>query len=89
MDLTIGLQSMKHLFSFPFHDPRWKNKLLIGAGLIFVGFFIPVISPGCRWLAIWPRWCGPGRTTKMPPGCPNGRIGTRCLWMGRGCFCQG
>jgi hypothetical protein len=34
---------MKDLFVFPFRDPNWKNKLLIGSGISFLGMFIPLI----------------------------------------------
>lgn len=43
MDLNISMNSLKHLFSFPFHDPRWKEKFLIGTGLCAAGFFIPLL----------------------------------------------
>jgi len=43
MNLAISMQSLKNVFRFPFHDPRWKIKFLIGAGLAFAGSIIPII----------------------------------------------
>lgn len=43
MNTPSSLQAMKRLFSFPFSDPDWKNKFLIGSGLSFGGFIIPIL----------------------------------------------
>ena len=43
MDLRYSLQSSKDLFTFPFRDPRWKEKFLIGSGLTLAGSFIPIV----------------------------------------------
>jgi hypothetical protein len=46
MAQSFTLQSLTTLFSFPFKDPRWKAKCLVGVGLTFVSFltlFIPFI----------------------------------------------
>lgn len=43
MDISISMQALKNLFSFPFRDPDWKNKFLIGSALAFAGMVIPVI----------------------------------------------
>jgi hypothetical protein len=45
MATTFSTASMRKVFSFPFADPHWKRKFLIGIGLIFSGFIIPIL-PG-------------------------------------------
>lgn len=37
---TAGLQA---ILTFPFKDPRWKEKLLVGSLLGFAGFIVPVL----------------------------------------------
>lgn len=49
MDLSLSTHSVKNLLSFPFHDPEWKSKFLIGAAVSFAGVVVPVVP----WLAIW------------------------------------
>lgn len=34
---------IKQVFTFPFQDEKWKNKLLIGLAVILAGFIIPVV----------------------------------------------
>lgn len=43
MNTPSSLQAVKRLFSFPFSDPDWKNKFLIGSGLAFGSFVIPIL----------------------------------------------
>jgi Protein of unknown function (DUF4013) len=43
MDLSASTRAIKNLFSFPFQDPAWKNKFLIGCGVSLAGIIIPVI----------------------------------------------
>ena len=43
MNTPSSLQAVKRLFSFPFADPDWKNKFLIGSGLLFGSFVIPLL----------------------------------------------
>lgn len=43
MNLNASMQSFKDLFRFPFRDPRWQGKLLIGSLLALAGTVIPVI----------------------------------------------
>jgi len=38
MSQSFTTQSLTTLFSFPFKDPRWKEKFLIGIALTFIGF---------------------------------------------------
>lgn len=40
---TFTSDSLKALFAYPFQDPNWKTKLLIGSGLTLAGFIIPLI----------------------------------------------
>lgn len=35
--------SLQDLFSFPFKDPDWKNKFLIGSLISLAGYIIPII----------------------------------------------
>ena len=43
MSQKTTTQSIKAAFTYPFEDPNWKNKLLIGFGLNLAGFIIPLI----------------------------------------------
>jgi hypothetical protein len=43
MNTLNGLNAIQDLFSFPFRDAQWKNKLLIGSALMFGGTIIPVL----------------------------------------------
>lgn len=43
MDLSISMAALKNVFRFPFRDPKWSNKLLVGAALFFAGFIIPLV----------------------------------------------
>jgi hypothetical protein len=49
MDLSLSLHAIRDLFSFPFKDPRWVSKFLIGTGILLAGFVIPVLP----WLIVW------------------------------------
>jgi hypothetical protein len=42
---TFSTSSIRKVFSFPFADPHWKSKLLIGMGILFASFIIPIL-PG-------------------------------------------
>ena len=42
-------EDLQHLFTFPFRDPRWKSKLLIGSLLSLAGFVLPFIP----WIFIY------------------------------------
>ncbi len=48
MDLSVSMQAMRDLFTFPFRDPRWPSKLGIGAALGLASLFLPVIP----WLPL-------------------------------------
>lgn len=43
MDLRLSFQSFRDLLTFPFQDPRWKDKLLIGSGLGLASFIFPLL----------------------------------------------
>jgi hypothetical protein len=45
---TNGLTAVKEMFAYPFRDPHWLRKLLIGSAICAAGFFIPFIP----WLMI-------------------------------------
>jgi hypothetical protein len=40
---------IQNLFTFPFRDPRWKSKLLIGSLISLAGFMIPFIP----WIFVY------------------------------------
>jgi hypothetical protein len=40
---SFSTSSIRKVFSFPFADPRWKSKLLIGIGILFASFIIPIL----------------------------------------------
>jgi hypothetical protein len=42
---SFSTSSIRKVFSFPFADPHWKSKLLIGMGILFASFIIPIL-PG-------------------------------------------
>jgi hypothetical protein len=33
----------QQVLAFPFRDPQWKNKLLVGSAVLFAGFIVPVV----------------------------------------------
>ncbi len=43
MTASFSTISIRKVFSFPFADPRWKSKLLIGMGILFASFIIPIL----------------------------------------------
>ena len=43
MSQSFSSEDLKQLFAFPFQDPRWQNKFLIGSLVVFAGFIIPLI----------------------------------------------
>ncbi len=45
--MTTGLstKNMQRVLTFPFEDPTWKNKFMIGIGLSLAGMMLPVV-PG-------------------------------------------
>jgi hypothetical protein len=45
MATTFSTKSLQRVLTFPFEDPEWKNKILIGVGLSLAGMFVPII-PG-------------------------------------------
>ena len=45
MTETLTTISLKKLFKFPFQEPNWQGRFLVGSVLILAGFFIPIL-PG-------------------------------------------
>lgn len=43
MVYTFSLNQLQPLLAFPFHQPRGLQKLIIGAALILLGIFIPIL----------------------------------------------
>jgi hypothetical protein len=48
MKTANGLTAIQEIFSFPFHDPKWKNKFLVGGWITLAGMVFPVLP----WLAL-------------------------------------
>ncbi len=40
---TTTITSLKSIFQFPFREPGWQNRFIIGSALIAAGFIIPVV----------------------------------------------
>ena len=40
---TTAVAAVRELLRFPLQDPAWRNKFLIGSGLIFLNFVIPLL----------------------------------------------
>jgi hypothetical protein len=49
MDLSLSTRAIKNLFSFPFHDPKWRSKFLIGAGITLSAMIIPILPLLIVW----------------------------------------
>ena len=47
MTETFSTKGLKALFSYPFRQPGWSQKLIILAGLILAGYILPILP----WLA--------------------------------------
>lgn len=43
MSQSVSSDDLKELFAYPFQDPEWTNKFLIGSLVVFAGFIIPVV----------------------------------------------
>jgi hypothetical protein len=43
MNTAISLDGAQAILTYPFKDPRWKMKILIGALIGFAGRFIPIV----------------------------------------------
>ena len=43
MSQSASSDDLKELFVYPFQDPEWQNKFLIGSLVVFAGFIIPII----------------------------------------------
>jgi hypothetical protein len=40
---TTTTTSLKSVFQFPFREPDWQNRFIIGSALIFASFIIPIV----------------------------------------------
>jgi hypothetical protein len=45
MTTSLSTKSMQRVLTFPFEDPKWKNKFLLGIGLSLAGMLVPIV-PG-------------------------------------------
>jgi hypothetical protein len=43
MDIAVGLKSFGALIAFPVRGEKWAEKMLIGSGLILLGFIVPIV----------------------------------------------
>ncbi len=43
MRQSFTSQDLQALFAFPFKDPEWQQKALIGSLLVLLGFVIPIV----------------------------------------------
>ena len=47
MPEELSLASVKEVLRFPFRDPNWQNRFIVGSALILAGvvlYFVPIIS---------------------------------------------
>lgn len=42
---TLTTDSLKRIFKYPFQEPGWQGRFLVGSVLILAGFFVPIL-PG-------------------------------------------
>lgn len=70
MNLAISMQSLKNVFTFPFRDPRWKMKLLIGSALAFGSSIIPIL-PALPLLGYFARLMRAGIRNDDPAALPE------------------
>lgn len=42
---TLTTDSLKRIFKYPFQEPNWRGRFLVGSVLILAGFFVPIL-PG-------------------------------------------
>ena len=42
MTETLTTISLKKYFKYPFQEPNWQGRFLVGSVLILAGFFIPM-----------------------------------------------
>lgn len=43
MTQSFNSDDLKLLFAYPFQDPKWKDKFLIGSVIAFAGYIIPIL----------------------------------------------
>ncbi len=43
MSQSVTSDDLKELFTYPFQDPNWGKKFLIGGLVVFSGFIIPIV----------------------------------------------
>lgn len=70
MDLSISVQSLKNVVRFPFQDPQWATKLLIGSGLLFLNYIVPV-APAIPVLGYYARLIRAGARNDDPSRLPE------------------
>ena len=70
MDLSISMQSLKNVIRFPFQDPNWAVKLLIGSALGLAGFIVPLV-PGLPLMGYFARVIRAGARNDDPSRLPE------------------
>jgi hypothetical protein len=43
MSEALSTASLKKLFKFPFEDPQWQSRFLVGAALILANYVVPIV----------------------------------------------
>jgi hypothetical protein len=43
MSEALSIPSLKKLFRFPFEDPNWLSRILVGSALTLAGYIIPIL----------------------------------------------
>jgi len=74
MTLAITPDQWQQVLAYPFRDPKWGNKLLLGSAVILTGSIVPVVP----WLLVMGYFCpapaaGDRRRTVAPARV--GRVG--------------
>lgn len=77
MTQSIDSASLKQVFRFPLQGPEWKNRFLIGCGLMLASFFIPIVPLVfvCGYTLALMRRIAAGEEPALPAWDDWGRLG--------------
>ncbi len=69
--------ALKSLLMFPFQGPDWRNRFLIGSGLILAGFFVPLLPTifVSGYTVVIMRRAIQGQDLELPAWSDWGRLG--------------
>ena len=79
MSQSFTSDSLQRLFSYPFQDPRWKEKLAVAAALSLAGMVIPII-PSLFVYGYAARIVRHVIRNGEPIPCLTGKTGGSCWW---------